>query len=62
MRLKDFYLRRVHLFLAEADHGRRFLPDIAQVFTQELGWSQDEVQKQIAELEAHQSHEMGWQM
>lgn len=61
LNLIDFYLRRVHLFLAEPDHGRRFVQDIAEVFRKELSWSDQELKNQIESLEKHQSVEMAWQ-
>ena len=61
LNLRDFYLRRVPLFLAEADHGRRFLDDIAEVFKAELALSDSEIKSQMDDLEGHLKHEMAWQ-
>jgi glycerol-3-phosphate dehydrogenase len=61
MTLKDFFLQRAHLFLAEPDHGRRFLPQIAAVFAAEMGWSPQQTQTQVQALADHERHEMAWQ-
>lgn len=62
LHLKDFFLRRVHLFLAEADHGRRHWDAVAQIFSAELNWSSAELESQITALEAHENFEMAWKM
>ncbi len=58
--LVDFYSRRAPLFLAEPDHGLRFLPLIAQTFQRELHWSQDELRAQEHNLKEYFARELAW--
>lgn len=58
--LRDFYLYRVPLFLSQADHGFRFLGELADVFQQRLQWSEEQRQAEIQELHAYLHHEMAW--
>lgn len=58
--LRDFYFRRVPLFLASPDHGLRHLKDIAQVFRSFHNWSEAELKDQIEDLEAQMRLELAW--
>lgn len=58
--IKDFYLRRSPLFLANKDHGFQYLDAIGQVFRETLGITDEEKSHQIAELRQHLEKEMGW--
>lgn len=58
--LKDFYLRRVPLFLAHTNHGLEFRPSLAQVFQERLALSDAETQAQLTALGDHMRHELGW--
>jgi glycerol-3-phosphate dehydrogenase len=58
--LVDFYTRRVPLFLAEADHGLKFLARIARAFQEELGWTDAERAAQCAALQAYCERELAW--
>lgn len=60
LNLDDFYIRRAPLFLARKDHGMPFVDEICEVFSHELGWTVDEIQKQKQKIEAHLKFEMGW--
>ena len=59
--LRDFYLRRTHLFLARKDHGVPLLPALGKVFAEMLGWNDAETKKQIQEVHNHIQFELGWQ-
>ena len=59
-RLDDFYLRRVPLFLAKADHGVSLLEDVADEFSDRLGWSDQERKTQLETINDHLRREMGW--
>ncbi len=59
--LQDFYLRRVPLFLARADHGFAMIDELAQVFQNELGWTDSQKAEQINAVRQHLTHEMAWQ-
>jgi glycerol-3-phosphate dehydrogenase len=58
--LLDFYLRRSPLFLSEEDHGFGLMENLAQVFVERLGWSDDEKNRQFNALQKHLEFEMGW--
>jgi glycerol-3-phosphate dehydrogenase len=58
--LKDFYLRRVPVFLAWPDHGFDSMEQVIQVFVTRFGWSQEEVKKQKSALMSHMENELGW--
>ncbi|MCB0406763.1 MAG: glycerol-3-phosphate dehydrogenase/oxidase [Bdellovibrionales bacterium] len=60
--LRDFYLRRSPLFLADKNHGFQFLNEIGQVFQEELGLSSQDLEKQINALRKHLEVEMGWSL
>ena len=60
MNLRDFYLRRTPLFLANKDHGFQYLNAIGKEFRDAFGLSGDEERQQIADLRAHLESEMGW--
>lgn len=58
--LRDFYLRRVPLFLANENHGFHLLNEIAGVFQNQLGWTEAVKLQQIELLKMHMQSEMGW--
>lgn len=62
LNLIDFFLRRTPLFLSRQDHGLPHIDEIAQVFTQELGWSEDEARQQKEQISAHIKAEMSWKV
>lgn len=59
--LRDFYFRRVPLFLAEPDHGLRHLESIANIFSSFYNWSAIEKADQLEDLQAQIRAELGWQ-
>jgi glycerol-3-phosphate dehydrogenase len=58
--LVDFYVRRVPLFLARADHGLPLLALLSRVFAQELGWNDSKRQAETSGLQAYMRHELAW--
>ena len=60
LNLKDFYLRRIPLFLSEKDHGLSFIEDIADIFTDYFYWDDKERKTQINQLKESISKELAW--
>lgn len=60
LNLVDFYVRRVPLFLATADHGISVLTQVSQVFAQKLGWSEDEQKEHEQKLLDYIQQELAW--
>lgn len=60
LNLKDFYSRRVHLFLAEKNHGFEFLEGISEVFQEMLALSPEQIQLQKNELIEFAEIELSW--
>jgi len=60
LNLVDFFTRRTHLFLAERDHGRRFLEKLKSIFQERLSLSDSEIQGQVQSLEDHIGAELAW--
>ncbi len=61
LNLKDFYFRRVPLFLAKPDHGLADLDAIARVFQEDLGWSDAQTISQKESLLKSIQAELAWQ-
>ena len=60
MHLRDFYFRRVPLFLARADHGLPWAEALAAVWAEERGLSAKEIQAELAELRAETGRRDSW--
>lgn len=58
--LKDFYLRRSPLFLANKDHGLKYLSSIAEIFRAELGINATDDSLRNEAIDSHLRHEMSW--
>lgn len=58
--LRDFYARRVPLFLSKRDHGLSFLEDISQIFAKELSWSADQLKNEVSLLHQYMDRELSW--
>jgi glycerol-3-phosphate dehydrogenase len=58
--LIDFYVRRVPLFLAKADHGLPLVALLSRIFAQELGWNDSKRQAETADLQKYMRHELAW--
>jgi glycerol-3-phosphate dehydrogenase len=59
--LRDFYIRRVPLFLNRPDHGLSLAPALLQVFAARLGWSSAECETQLNAIHEHIRLELSWQ-
>lgn len=59
-KISDFFFRRTPLVLSSIDHGRNFLPLVRDIFQQELGLSDAELDKQSVEFESELRHALGW--
>lgn len=60
LNLKDFYLRRLPLFLSHKDHGLSFIKDLTTIFIDYFHWDKAEEQNQINQLEKALSTELSW--
>ncbi len=58
--LRDFYLRRVPLFLAELDHGMSVLESISKIFATRLSWNDAKLKEEVALLKEHMESELAW--
>lgn len=58
--LKDFYTRRVPLFLGNRMHGVQFMDEIGAVFQAKLGWSDAELHDQKHLLTEYMGREVEW--
>lgn len=61
LNLVDFYTRRYPLFLTEPNHGVEFLDVLALLAQNELGWTDEEVEKQKQTVREFISKELHWQ-
>ncbi len=60
VRLEDFYLRRIPLFLARKDHGLPWAEALAQVWAEERGLSPATVAQELASLQAECARRSHW--
>lgn len=60
LNLKDFYARRVPLFLADPKHGLPYLESICTVFASRFSWSEAEIQRQKSDLLEYIEKELAW--
>jgi glycerol-3-phosphate dehydrogenase len=58
--LKDFMLRRSPLYLTTKDHGRFCEKEVAAVMAIELGWSKEDIEKELADYHAEINRELAW--
>ncbi len=58
LHLADFYLRRTHLVLARADHGKPFVQNIARVMGERLGWDSKRREGEINALQ----NQLDWEL
>lgn len=59
--LTDFFVRRVPLFLADSLHGVGILNKVANIFADELGWSDAEAQMQMDKYSSYIKQSKSWQ-
>ncbi len=60
MSLKDFYTRRVPLFLGHRTHGVELLEKIGEVFREKLGWTDEQMKAEQKYLLEYMTHELDW--
>lgn len=60
LNLRDFYARRVPLFLANRNHGVQFLDEIGKVFQEKLGWSDSRLKEERHNLTEYMASEVEW--
>lgn len=60
LNLRDFYARRVPLFLADRNHGVQFMDEVGQVFQEKLGWSDDRLKEERHLLTEYMAQEIAW--
>ncbi|MGZ3769255.1 MAG: FAD-dependent oxidoreductase [Bdellovibrio sp.] len=58
--MRDFYARRVPLFLSIRDHGIKFLDEVGEVFQEKLGWSESKLKDEKHLLTEYMAHEVEW--
>jgi len=58
--LRDFYARRVHLFLADRNHGVKYIDEVAEVFRDKLGWNDARIADEKHMLTEYMAHEVEW--
>jgi glycerol-3-phosphate dehydrogenase len=58
--LEDFYLRRIPLYAARADHGMPWLEELAGVWAEERGLSESEKQAEIDRLRTELDSRSAW--
>lgn len=62
LNIRDFYLRRSPLFLADPQHGFQYLDAVAEEFKNRLGFSDGQIAGQVEDLKAHLDQEMAWRI
>ncbi len=60
LHLKDFFARRVPLFLADRNHGMHSLDEISEVFQEKMGWTKEYLKQEQHELGEYMAHEIEW--
>jgi glycerol-3-phosphate dehydrogenase len=60
LHLRDFYARRVHLFLADRNHGVKYIDEVAEVFRDKLGWNDARIADEKHMLTEYMAHEVEW--
>ncbi|MGE5085890.1 MAG: glycerol-3-phosphate dehydrogenase/oxidase [Bacillota bacterium] len=60
LHLRDFFARRVHLFLADRNHGVGHIDEIGEVFQEKMGWSDSRLHDEKQMLTDYMAHEVEW--
>lgn len=60
LHLRDFYARRVPLFLADRNHGVKYLDEVGHVFQEKLGWSDARLKQEVHDLTEYMAREVEW--
>lgn len=60
LHMRDFYARRVPLFLADRNHGVKYMEEIGQVFQEKMGWSDARLKEEMHGLTEYMAREVEW--
>lgn len=60
LHMRDFFARRVHLFLADRNHGVKHIEEIGKVFQDKMGWSDKRLHDEVHMLTEYMAHEVEW--
>ncbi|MEN0058383.1 MAG: glycerol-3-phosphate dehydrogenase/oxidase [Bdellovibrio sp.] len=60
LNIADFYMRRVPLFLADRNHGLKFLDEIGAVFQEKFNWSDEQLSQEKHLLTQQMARELEW--
>nr|WP_295902059.1 glycerol-3-phosphate dehydrogenase/oxidase [uncultured Bdellovibrio sp.] len=60
LHMRDFYARRVPLFLADRNHGVKFMDEVGAVFQEKLGWNDARLKEEKHLLTEYMAHEVEW--
>lgn len=60
LHMRDFYARRVPLFLADRNHGVKLMDEIGEVFQEKLGWNEARLKEEKHMLTEYMAHEVEW--
>ncbi|NUN04920.1 MAG: glycerol-3-phosphate dehydrogenase/oxidase [Bdellovibrio sp.] len=60
LHMRDFYSRRVPLFLADRNHGVKVMDEVGAVFQEKLGWTDARLKDEKHLLTEYMAHEVEW--
>ncbi|WP_374034551.1 glycerol-3-phosphate dehydrogenase/oxidase [Bdellovibrio bacteriovorus] len=60
LHMRDFFARRVPLFLADRNHGVKHMDEIGKVFQEKLGWSETRLKEEMHMLTEYMAREVEW--
>ncbi|WII70796.1 glycerol-3-phosphate dehydrogenase/oxidase [Bdellovibrio sp. 22V] len=60
LHMRDFWARRVPLFLADRNHGVKVIDEVGAVFQEKLGWSDARLDEEKHLLTAYMAREVEW--
>ncbi|MGZ3774468.1 MAG: glycerol-3-phosphate dehydrogenase/oxidase [Pseudobdellovibrionaceae bacterium] len=60
LNMRDFYARRVPLFLSIRDHGVKLMEEIGEVFQEKMGWSDSRLKDEKHILTEYMAREVEW--
>lgn len=60
LHMRDFFARRVPLFLADRNHGVKHIEEIGKVFQEKLGWNETRLKEEMHMLTEYMAREVEW--
>ncbi|WP_374031744.1 glycerol-3-phosphate dehydrogenase/oxidase [Bdellovibrio bacteriovorus] len=60
LHMRDFFARRVPLFLADRNHGVKHMEEIGTVFQEKLGWNEARLKEELHMLTEYMAREVEW--